>query len=208
MEILGEAPGRADVTAAVQMPDGAAGQLPQVGAETGGRVDSQQVGQNARPAWPAGWVPPVTRIRLDQQGLGVGAISGDAVGGELVAEDGLGEPVQLQPATDAGQAEAADPPKTAVRRHRVGHRGGQRLEFRRLTVIGSSAGPDQDVGGDGFRGEKCADAHQRERGRVHLGETVGGHPARGGVRPSSTASAANCSPIRPVSSALTHHTTS
>ncbi len=51
------------------------------------------------------------------------------IGGELVAQDGLGEPVQLQPAVDAGQTVAADPPKTAMRRHRIGYRCGQSLQF-------------------------------------------------------------------------------
>ena len=158
VEVLGEVTGRVDITSVVQVPAGAAGQVPQVGAGTGGGVGGQQVGQDPRPARPACRVLIITRVGCDQQGLCTGAIGYGVGGGELVAEDGLGQAVQLQPAVnDAGQAVATHPPQTAVRRHRTGHRSAQRLKFRRSVLVGRDTGTSQDVSRDGFRGEERTD---------------------------------------------------
>ena len=73
------------------------------------------MGQDPRPARPALRVLLVPRVRRDQQRLGIAAVRGGTVLGELVAQDGLGEPVQLQAPVDAGQAIVADPPEAAVR---------------------------------------------------------------------------------------------
>lgn len=87
--------GRVDVTASDKIDGGEAGHVAQLGAGAGGWIDGQQMGQDLRPSRPARWVFSVTGIRCDQQCLGVGAVGGGVISGKLVAEDGLGEPVQL-----------------------------------------------------------------------------------------------------------------
>lgn len=86
VEMLGHVTGRVNITSAIEVPGGLAGQVPQFRAGAGGRIGGQQVGQDPCPARPAGRVCSVTWIRRDQQRLGIGTISGSVLGAELGAE--------------------------------------------------------------------------------------------------------------------------
>ena len=65
---------------------------------------AEQVGHKPGPAGPGRRILWVTGIVGDQHRLGAGAGGGCLSGSEAVTQDGLGEPVQLQPVlVDAGQ---------------------------------------------------------------------------------------------------------
>ena len=96
--------GRAGIAALYQVPARVAGQLAQGGAVGAGQVGGQHVRHQPRPLGPGCRIRRVAGIAGGQHRLGARAGGGGPGRGEPVTQDGLGEPVHLQPTViDTGQ---------------------------------------------------------------------------------------------------------
>ena len=158
-----------------------AGQLAQGGVVGGGQVGGQHVRRQPRPPGPGDRIRRVAGVAGGQQRLGVSAGGRGLGGGEPFAQDGLGEPVHLQPAViDAGQR--------LPRQVGQGLPPGQRVRRPGRQLAGQDAGGGGEQAlRDGLGGQERAHAGQLGRGRVLTGEPVrdqaGGGRQRPGVRP-------------------------
>ena len=160
-----------------QVPACVAGQLAQGGAVGGGQIGGQHVRRQSRPPGPGDRIRRVAGVAGGQQRLSVFAGGSGLGGGEPFAQDGLGEPVHLQPAViDTGQR--------LPRQMGQGLPPGQRVRGPGRQL----AGQDADGGGeqalrDRFGCQERAHAGQLGRGRVLAGEPVRNQAGGGRQRP-------------------------
>jgi hypothetical protein len=153
----------AGVTALDQVPARTAGELAKVSAVGAGQVSGQHVGQQPRPLGPGFGIGRVAGVAGRQDRLGARARGGRAGRGQLVAQDGLGEPVHLQPAAiDAGQRLPRYVQQGLPPCQRIGGLGCQ-LAWQQA----GSAG--EQVVGYRLGGQECAEAGQLGSGGVLFG---------------------------------------
>ena len=152
----------------------------------GGQVGGQQVRHQLRPPRPGDRVGRVAGVGGGQDRLAACAGGGGLVGGEPVAQDGLGEPVHHQPAlVDPGQRLPGQVGQGLPPGQRVSRPGGQ--------LAGQFAGvAGEQVFGDRLGGQERAQAGQLGGGRV-LDGRAGRRPA-GSRRPATAGRAIRARP--------------
>ena len=141
-QVVHETPRGSGIAALDQVPAHAANKLAQCRAVGGAEVGGQHVRHQLRPPRPGAGIGRVTGIASRQDRFGALARGGGAGGGQPVAEDGLGEPVHLQPAViDAGQRLCRHVGKSLPPGQRVGGRrrqlGWQRADGAGEQVLGN-----------------------------------------------------------------------
>ena len=96
VKLVSEIVTAANVAALQQVPGRAASKVMKAGVGGVGGVDGEQVGQHPCPRRPCSWVILITWIVGSKNGLGGCAGGGGLRRGEVIAQDGLAEPVHMQ----------------------------------------------------------------------------------------------------------------
>ena len=149
----------------------------QARAGGGGQVSDQQVRHQLRPPRPRDWIIRIAGVGGGQDRLGTCLGGGGLLSGEPVPQDGLGEPVQHQPAL-------VDPGQRLPGQAAHGLPPGQRIRRPGRQLPGQLAGrAGEQVFRDRLGGQERAHASQLRRSRVLAIKPVHGQPGRRGQRP-------------------------
>ena len=176
-QMPGEVKAHPGVAAGHQVVARVAGHPAQIVVAGGGQVGGQQVRHQHGPCRPGDRVTRAAGVAGSQDGFAAVAGGGGLRGGEPVAEDGLVEPVQHEPAL-------VDPRQRLPGQLGQGLPPGQRIGGPGRQVAGQLAGgAGEQVLGNGLRGEERAHAGQLSGGRIITVEPVSDQLCRSGQPP-------------------------